>query len=124
MHFVHTVCNHFIIYIKFNISMDEVNEVSQISHFSVFLLWITLFNQLSGKVANKCHQLQVYNFEFVLVFILYLFLSICFLSLRNVWINNDPLREGVVLNAKGRKVIYNGYQSEWEQIKWKKIKDE
>ena len=48
----------------------------------------------------------------------------CFLSLRNVWINNDPLREGVVLNAKGRKVIYNGYQSEWEQIKWRKICDE
>lgn len=38
MYFVHTVCNHFIIYIKFNMSMGEVNEVSQTSYFSVFLL--------------------------------------------------------------------------------------
>lgn len=65
MHFVHTVCNHFIIYIKFNMSMDEVNEVSQISHFSVFLLWIALFKQLSGKAANKFHQLQVYKFVYL-----------------------------------------------------------
>lgn len=65
MHFVHTVCNHFIIYIKFNMSMDEVNEVSQISHFSVFLLRIALFNQLSGKVVNECHQLQVYKIVYL-----------------------------------------------------------
>ena len=65
MHFVHTVCNHFVIYIKCNMSMDEVNEVSQISHFSVFLLWIALFKQLSGKVVNKCHQLQVCKFVYL-----------------------------------------------------------
>lgn len=38
MHFVHTVGSHFIIYIKFNMSMDEVNEVSQTSYFSIFVL--------------------------------------------------------------------------------------
>lgn len=112
MHFMHTVCNHFIIYIKFNMSMDEVNEVSQTSSFSIFLLWI---KQLSDKVANviSCKFMNLYIRNFVGICFGLVFIDTCFLSLRNVWISNE------LLNAKGRKLIYNGYHSEREQIKWR-----
>lgn len=112
MHFAHIVCNHFIIYIKFNMSMDGVNEVSQTSYFFIFLLWI---KQFSDKVANviSCKFLSLYIRNFVGICFGLVFIDECFLSLRNIWISNDPLI------AKGRKLIYE-YQSEREQIKWRK----
>lgn len=78
MHFMHTVCNHFIIYIKFNMSMDEVNEVSQTSSFSIFLLWI---KQLSDKVANviSCKFMNLYIGNFVGICFWLVFIDTCFL---------------------------------------------
>lgn len=107
MHFVHTVGSHFIIYIKFNMSMDEVNEVSQTSYFSIFVLWT---QQLSDKVADviSCKFMSLCIGNFVDICFGLIFIDTCFLSLRNIWISNDPL------NAKGRKLIYNGYQLERE----------
>lgn len=110
VHFVPTVCNPLIIYIKLNMPVDKVNEVSHVSYSS---LLITVFNRLPGKVANKCCRLQVAKLVWLnwcrcLVWVCMYLLTVCSLSWREVWINSETLRRGVVLNPKEEKSFRRG----------------